>query len=60
MWPQINGNPVNEFQTPRYITCAFPTLYPTECTDLYAECVKDVKPAKYFKHLLQYKDRKFA
>ncbi|GBC48157.2 uncharacterized protein LOC105316640 [Rhizophagus irregularis DAOM 181602=DAOM 197198] len=37
MWSQINGNPVNEFQTPG-----------------------DIKPAKYFRHLLQYKDRRFT
>lgn len=33
-WPQINNNPINEFQTPGYIACAFPTLYPTGCADL--------------------------
>ncbi|PKK75534.1 hypothetical protein RhiirC2_863195 [Rhizophagus irregularis] len=60
MWPQINGNPVNEFQTPGYIACAFPTLYPTGSADLRAERIKDIKPAEYFKHLLQYKDRRFA
>ncbi|CAB4437360.1 unnamed protein product [Rhizophagus irregularis] len=60
MWPQINGNPVNEFQTPGYIACVFPTLYPIGSADLCAERIKDIKPAEYFRHLLQYKDRRFA
>ena len=60
MWPRINGNPVNEFQTSGYIACAFLTLYPTGCADLHAEHLKDIKPAEYFKHLLQYKDGRFA
>ncbi|CAG8764532.1 2644_t:CDS:1, partial [Rhizophagus irregularis] len=36
-WPQINSSPINEFQTPGYIACAFSTLYPTGCADLRAE-----------------------
>jgi len=60
IWPQINSNPVNEFQTPGYIAYAFPSLYPTGCADLRAERIRDVKPAKYFKHLLMYKDERFA
>ncbi|CAB4420703.1 unnamed protein product [Rhizophagus irregularis] len=60
MWPQINGSPVNEFQTPGYIACAFSTLYPTGSADLRAERIRDIKPAEYFKHILQYKDGRFA
>jgi hypothetical protein len=60
MWPVINGTPINEFQTPGYIACAFPTLYPTGNADLRAEHVRDVKPAEYFTHLLKYKDGRFA
>ena len=26
MWPEIDGTPINEFQTPGYIARAFPTL----------------------------------
>jgi hypothetical protein len=59
-WPQINNNPINEFQTPGYIACAFPTLYPTGCADLRAERIITVKPAEYFRHLLLYKDGRFA
>lgn len=33
MWPNIDGNPINEFQTPGYIARAFPTLYPTGDAD---------------------------
>ena len=29
MWPEIDGIPINEFQTIEYIVRAFPTLYPT-------------------------------
>ena len=59
-WPQIDNHPINEFQTPGYIACAFPTLYPTGCADLRAERIRDVKPAEYFRHLLLYKDGRFA
>ena len=59
-WLQINNHPINEFQTPGYIACAFPTLYPTGRADLHAERIRDVKPAEYFKHLLLYKNGRFA
>ncbi|EXX66670.1 hypothetical protein RirG_121580 [Rhizophagus irregularis DAOM 197198w] len=41
MWSQINGNPVNEFQTPGYIACAFLTLYPTGSAD-FAQNVLEI------------------
>ena len=56
MWPNIDGVPVNEFQTLEYIACAFSTLYPTGAADLHSDHVRDVKPAEYFLHLLKYKD----
>ncbi|CAG8816966.1 1521_t:CDS:2, partial [Cetraspora pellucida] len=59
-WPHINDNPINEFRTPGYIACAFPMLYPTGCADLRSERIRDISPAAYFKHLLQYKDGRFA
>ena len=34
MWLNIGGNPITEFQTPGYIVCAFPILYPTGNVDL--------------------------
>ncbi|CAG8456364.1 20680_t:CDS:2, partial [Gigaspora rosea] len=33
IWPKIKGTPINEFNTPGYIACAFPTLYPTGKTE---------------------------
>src|SRR6266542_291800 len=60
IWPQINSNPINEFQTPGYIACAFPTLYLIGYVNLRTERIKDVKPAEYFKYLLLYKDGRFA
>ncbi len=59
-WPNIDGNPVNEFHTPGYITRAFPTLYLYGNADLRSECIRIVKPAEYFQHLLKYKDGRFA
>ena len=60
MWPDIDGHPINEFQTFGYIARAFPTLYPTGKADLRSEHIRDVNPAEYFSHLLKYKDRRFA
>ncbi|CAG8622461.1 21469_t:CDS:2 [Cetraspora pellucida] len=60
MWLNIDGNPINEFQTPGYIACAFPTLYPTGDGNLQSEHVRKIKPAGYFSHLLKYKDGRFA
>ncbi|GES73737.1 uncharacterized protein LOC105316640 [Rhizophagus clarus] len=56
LWPEINGSPINEFQTVGYIVRAFSTLYPTGQADLRAKRVKDIKPAEYFRHLMWYKD----
>ncbi len=60
MWPEIDGFPINEFQTPGYIARAFPTLYPYGHSDLRSERPRDIKPAEYFKHLMWYKDGRFA
>ncbi len=60
MWPNIDGNPINEFQSPGYIARAFLTLYPTGKADLCSDHIWDVKPAEYFSHLLKYKDGRFA
>ncbi len=59
-WPNIDSNPVNEFHTSEYITCAFPTLYLYENADLRSEYIRIVKPTKYFQHLLKYKDERFV
>ena len=39
---------------------AFPTLYPWGIADLNEPRIREVKPAEYFKHLLVYKDGRFA
>src|SRR5579862_7106014 len=59
-WPEINGSPINEFQTIGYIARAFPTLYLTGIADLRANRIKKINPAEYFKHLMWYKDGRFA
>jgi hypothetical protein len=45
---------------PRYMARAFPTLYPYGLADLRSEHPRDIKPAEYFKHLIWYKDGRFA
>src|SRR5436305_8748860 len=60
MWPEIDGSTINEFQTIGYIVRAFPALYPTGHADLCGERARDIKPAEYFKHLIWYKDGRFA
>ena len=34
-WPPSGTTPVNEVNTEGYISCAFPTLFPTGAADLY-------------------------
>ena len=60
LWPEIEGSPINEFQTVGYIVHAFPTFYLTGKADLRTERLRDIKPAEYFKHLIWYKDSRFA
>ncbi|GBC48412.2 ATP-dependent DNA helicase PIF1 [Rhizophagus irregularis DAOM 181602=DAOM 197198] len=60
LWPEIEGVPINEFHTPGYMVRAFPTLYLYGRADLRSARVKEVKPAEYFRHLLWYKDGRFA
>ena len=60
LWPEIDGFPINEFQTPGYIAKAFPTLYPHGNGDLRSQRPRDINPAEYFKHLMWYKDGRFA
>lgn len=35
-WPVTTGNAVNEFTTEGYMSCAFPTLFPTGMADFLA------------------------
>ena len=59
-WPSRADAPINEFVTEGYISCAFPTLFPTGVGDFLAprECV--VMVCNYFKHLMRYDDGRFA
>ncbi|RGB39303.1 hypothetical protein C1646_754740 [Rhizophagus diaphanus] len=59
-WPNIDGTPINKFQTSNYIASVFPTLYPTGNGDLCSNYIRDVKLSEYFSHLLKYKDGRFA
>ena len=60
MWPDIEGIPINEFQMPSYMVRAFPILYLYGQADFRSERHRDIKPAEYFKHLIWYKDGRFA
>lgn len=53
-WPDICSTPINEFNTEGYISCAFPTLFPTGSADFTTPCQHNVK------HLMLYKDGRFA
>ena len=57
MWPAIGGTPINEFTTEGYISCAFPTLFPTGAADFLGQRQHQVT---YFKHLMLYDDGRFA
>ena len=35
-WPSSGGNPINKFNAEGYISCAFPTLFPTGAADFVA------------------------
>ena len=54
------GHPINEFNTEGYISCAFPTLFPTGAADFVAPQPTAVTIGNYFKHLLKYDDGRFA
>ncbi|XP_052129235.1 uncharacterized protein LOC113212961 [Frankliniella occidentalis] len=59
-WPSGGSAPVDEFNTPGYVAMAFPTLFPTGAADLSLDRQYRVTPRQYFKHLLEYKDGRFA
>ena len=61
-WPTVIDRPVNEFDTNGYVTGCFPTLLPTGSADLRPMEGRDkrVPEAAYFRHLLRYKDQRFA
>ena len=60
MWPTIGGTPINEFTTEGYFSMAFPTLFPTGDADFLGQRCNQVTIGNYFKHMLMYKDGRFA
>ena len=59
-WPPTGSTPINEFNTEGYTSCAFPTLFPTGAADFIAPRTHSVTIGNYFKHLMMYKDGRFA
>ncbi len=59
-WPPLADAPVNEFVTEGYMSCAFPTLFPTGAGDFLAPRERAVTVGNYFKHLMKYDDARFA
>ena len=59
-WPSTAGNPINEFTTEGYITCAFPAHFAEGKTDFLGPRQRVVSIASYFKHLMLYHDKRFA
>ena len=59
-WPPRADAPINEFVTEGYISCAFPTLFPTGAGDFLAPRERVVTVGNYFKHLMRYDDGRFA
>lgn len=59
-WPTIGERPINEFNTEGYIARAFPTLFPKGDADLHSPRLQKVNPSPYFKHLMKYRDGRFA
>jgi hypothetical protein len=57
--PTDAQNPVNE-NTPGYMSMAFPTLFPDGRADFNQPRLHSVQMSDYFKHLLLYKDGRFA
>ena len=59
-WPSTSGNPVNEFTTEGYMSCAFPTLFSTGEADYLVPRPRSVSMGNYFKHLMLHHDQRFA
>ncbi|KAK3916505.1 tRNA(Ile)-lysidine synthase [Frankliniella fusca] len=59
-WPTLGTSPFSEFTTPGYMACAFPTLFPYGNAGVHDSRPKEVKPHQYFRHLMNYHDKRFA
>lgn len=59
-WPNIGSQVINEFQDQGYIPRAFPKLFAHGLASYIEARTYSVTFAEYFKHLLYYKDNRFA
>lgn len=59
-WPKLSKEPLSDVTTPGLICCAFPTLFPYGRADLRDHRLHTIDTSSYIKHLLNYKDRRFA
>ena len=59
-WPGNGSVPTDEFKTEGYISCAFPTLFPTGEADFLAPRLQSVTVGMYFRHLMMYGEGRFA
>ncbi|KAK3925970.1 LOW QUALITY PROTEIN: ATP-dependent DNA helicase pfh1 [Frankliniella fusca] len=59
-WPSLGEQPVNEFSHVGFIAKAFPTLFPYGHADLRAPRNRQITATNYFRHLMRYKDKRFA
>lgn len=59
-WPARQQNPVNEFHSEGYFSCAFPILFPTGKAEFLAPRLNAVIIGNYFKHLMLYDDGRFT
>ena len=60
MWPERGQNPINEFSTEKYFSCAFPGLFSTGAEHFSAARIYKITTGNYFKHFLMYDDDRFA
>lgn len=59
-WPTIQPTSINEFQTIGYVVQAFPCLFPYGKADLHTTRNQKVSAGNYFKHLMNFHDKRFA
>ncbi|KAK3916788.1 Protein RMD9, mitochondrial [Frankliniella fusca] len=59
-WPTISSQPINEFNDDTYIVQAFPCLFPKGNGNFKTNKNNIGSALNYFKHLMRYKDDRFA
>ncbi|KAK3911829.1 ATP-dependent DNA helicase [Frankliniella fusca] len=60
LWPSIGKTPINEFSFLGYFTMAFPHLFPYGVADYTMPRSHKISFSDYVKHLMLYKDGRFA